>query len=231
MTVSQTGRTKNSVTVNVSSFPTDKGYRQTYVWIPPEQKFYSLSDALAAGYISDYEANYPDPGDVANGDITVTVSDDYCGEYKAWDIKIECVMDGVVYEWVNIHTFLKFEYENAKTKEKGSVIDITPQDLHSINLFGAYIESWTVENGDGSYHILDGCDAGDEIYADYLLTPARHILTAASANREYLGAYYGDIYDGASYIDENCCEGAGAEAKFFNLIADAINDFNFTVDI
>lgn len=231
MTVSQTGRTKNSVTVNVSSFPTDKGYRQTYVWIPSEQSFYTLTDALAAGYISDYEANYPDPTNVANGDITITISDDYTDVYKAWDIKIECVTDGAVYEWVNIHTFLKFEYENAKVKEAGDVMDVTARDLHSINLFGAYIESWTVENGNGNYHILDGCVAGDEIYADYLLTPAQHILTAAAANRQYLGTYYGDVYTDAAYIDNNCSAGESAEAKFFNGMADAINNFNFTVSI
>lgn len=225
MTVKQVDREVNSVTINISGMT--EGDRRTSVWMPDNGEWFTLQEAKANGYISDfYVADLNDN----NGDITVVMPYDYYKEYKVVDIKVENVNTQSGDSWVMLNAVLKFEYENSQTKSPGNDIDITVADMKAINLFGRYINYW-LNVGDGLYYSLEGVDVGDAIFADYLSRPAQNILDAAYDNSGFLGTYYSAINRKTSNIVDNCVSGADFKASFFNNIADAINSFNLSYSI
>lgn len=232
MTVSQVGRTKNSVTINVSGIT--QGDRQTYIWIPGKLfnsdngEWYTLQNAKNAGYISDF---YVADLTANNGDITVYMSSSYLSAgFRVVDFNVKNVNNPSGDSWIAVSTILKFEYNYSFPKYQGEEIDITITDMKEINLFGSYINSW-VGGGTGWYWYLDGVMPGDNIYAYYLKDPAQNILNAAY-NCSYLtGGYYTMVCDYTTPIVNNCVSGADFKALYFNGILYAINSFNLSVSI
>lgn len=231
MTVTQVGRTANSVTINVSGIDYGTGSRQTQIYIPKEQWPYSLSDAEALGFIASYSVSALD---TANGDITVTFFPEDAEEYKVWRFYVthDKASGGVA--TIEIDTVLEFAYEGTKVKQTGNVIDITASDLHDINLCGGYLYKWAVANEDEVIMYLlkdDGISTGDDIYAEYVSRPAFNLCNAAYRRRNYLGIAYADIYADMDYVSHDCESGGYLKADYFNKLADAINNFNLTISV
>ncbi len=234
MTVSQIGRTKNSVTINVSGIT--EGDRQTKVWIPgnflnsTNGKWYTLQNAKSAGYISDY---YVADITANNGDITVYMNENYLNEgFRIVAFNVENISSsGSLLNSIEIfNAVLKFEYERSFPKYQGNDIDITVADMKEINLFGLYIDAWII-GGEGRYYTLDGVSIGDNIYYEYLWQPAQNILNAANIHPWLTGAYRSMVLDYTTPIVDGCYERADFKALFFNGILYAINSFNLSVTI
>jgi hypothetical protein len=107
--------------------------------------------------------------------------------------------------------------------------------MRRINLFGSDIDTLISgnkpEDGGGSYYALTSVGSGDSIFADYLNLPAQHILNASIVEPDLIGESYSKVYSCARNVANNCVSGADFKAKFFNDIADAINNFNLTCTI
>jgi hypothetical protein len=234
LTVTQVGRTTNSITINVSGIT--QGDRQTFVWIEYSSKKYDwfkLDVAYTKGYISDYTPKAAD-NPSSNGNITITFKNSYW-PYKVAFIKVANVNTTAGDKEIQIKTVFKFEYDNSSTKYSGNDIDITVADMRRINLFGSDIDTLISgnkpEDGGGSYYALTSVGSGDSIFADYLNLPAQHILNASIVEPDLIGESYSKVYSCARNVANNCVSGADFKAKFFNDIADAINNFNLTCTI
>ena len=233
MTVSQVGRTTNSVTLNVSGIT--KGDRQTYIWIPntisnTTSGWFTLQNAKNSGYISDfYVADYS----TNNGDITVSVPYKYYSTLKNVGFRIKNginigTANETLYSSIDIYTILDFEYENSFPKYPGDDIDITVRDLQEINMFGRDIDMWFNDGYYSEYYKLNTVSTGDYIFAVYLWVPSRNILDAAINHPNLTGTYYNKVYNHLSNIVDNCVSGADFEAQFFNDIVYAIRNFNLS---
>lgn len=227
MTVSQVGRTTNSVTINVSGI-TD-GDRQTYVWIPVVGEWYTIQKAKEHGFVYDfYVADYTSN----NGDITVVISSEYL-EYKVVALYVKNINTSTEDKSVQLNAILDFEYENSFPKLTGADIDITVFDMQEINDFGSFINSW-IDGGDGEYYPLEGVSKGDSIYYDYLLMPSQHILNAAYNQycEDHLSVDdYDAITNHAYDIILDCVSGSDFKAQYFNGILYAIRNFNLSVTV
>jgi hypothetical protein len=231
MTVTQVGRTANSVTINVSGIDYGTGSRQTDIYIPKEQWQYSLSEAEALGFIASYSVSAID---AANGDITVEFFPEDTEEYKVWRFYVTHDKASGGYAVIEIDTVLDFAYEGTKEKHTGDVIDITVSDLHDINLFGGYLYKWAVADEDEvtMYRLKDdGISTGDDIYAEYVYQPAFNLCNAAYRRHNYLGTAYADIYTDMEYVYQDCESGGYLKADYFNKLANAINNFNLTISV
>ncbi len=240
MTVKQVGRTTTSVTINVSGIT--EGNRQTYIWMPStilnssKGEWIPLGEAATLGYITaietDFEAN--------NGDITVELPKKYYKDFKVVQFEVHNVDTQSGDSGVFISTVLKFEFENNPDYDKipGEDIDITVNDLKTINKFGWNIAYWMCvdKNGnpthDGLHYPLDGVVSGDPIFAFYLSQPASNIAYAADFNIQYFrGTSYDAVYQNSYNVSKYCFSGADFKALYFNQIKDAINYFNLSVTI
>lgn len=231
MTVSQTGRTTNSVTITVSGITS--GDRATYIWLPDLQSWSTLWDAKSAGYVSDIEVVNLNNN---NGDIKVILGSKYLNAgYKCVDLKVEnrSADTNELMQWIVLTTILEFKYDKSYPKYAGKDIDITVSDMREINLFGAYIGSW-IGSVVGEYYPFDGITTGDTIYHYYLKLPAQNISNAALKAYQkgnLSSSLYDFVNEYTSYIINDCVSGADFKALFFNGISYAINGFNISVSI
>lgn len=227
MTVTQVGRTANSVTINVSGIDYGTGSRQTLIYIPKVEDWYSLSEAKALGLIDDYEVSAVDS---ANGDITVYFFQEDIETNKVWQFEIAHIKASGGYAFAYLNAVLGFYYDGASVKYSGNMIDITVDDMKSINLFGAYIGGWIGET-DALYYPLEDVEKGDIINAEYVYQPAENILLTAQKRVNELGTAYADIYTDMNYVYDDCASGGDFKADYFNKLADAINNFNLTISV
>ncbi len=232
--MTQVGRTENSVTINVSGI-TD-GDRQTYIWITnvilgtKDGSWMTLQQAKNNGYITEF---YTADFDSNNGDITVVIADEYAWEYKVWDLLVENV--NTANEPVYISTVLWFNYDNASTKMQGESIDITVSDCIRLWCFGNSLRLWIVGDGEGvDYSIIDRlymAEKGDEIFADYIRTPAQGILSSIQNVSPAIFPNYAPCHANIQDVVNRCKSGAEFEAQFFEEIKVAINSFNISVTL
>lgn len=230
MTVTQVGRTANSVTINVSGIDYGTGSRQTEIYIPKEKEWYSLSDAKASGFIDDYEVSALDS---ANGDITVYFFQEDIETNKVWKFEIAHIKASGGYAFAYLNAVLGFYYEGTPVKYSGNMIDITVDDMKSINLFSAYMGGWIGET-DALYYPLEDVEKGDIIAAEYVYQPAENILSAAEnaeSKPDCFIASYADIVTDMEYVYDDCASGEYFKADYFNKLADAINNFNLTISV
>ena len=230
MILEQVGRTKNSVTINVSGMTT--GDRQTYIYMPgaminsSDGGWFTLQVAKANGYISDFVvANLENN----NGDIRVILPSKYYSVCKTVDFCVQNVSGQTLYSEKYITAILQFDFSNSFPKRAGEDIDITVSDMKEINNFGRFIDSW-IGGGDGMYYPLTNVSSGDSIRAVYLSLPAENILNAAYNSIDNMdSSIYSFVCRCVTPIVDNCVSGADFEASFFNGIYNAINGFNIRV--
>lgn len=221
ITLTQTGRTATSVTFSISGIANQWSQRQTWIWNTIRREWVTLQTACSEGLISSYSAE-GDP----NGSITVTANRQYAAEYKVWQFRVQEMLDGTTVSSSNVlNTILKFKFEKSARKSPDAPLDITVKDLQNFNFFGSYIDSW-INNGQGSYWILDSVSSGDPILADYLYLPAEHIYNAASAINSSNFPYREGVKAFARKVLDNVYSGAIVTADCFNGLMNAINNFN-----
>ena len=212
----QTGRTIDSVTFTNIGI-TDN--RQTNIWIPSIQQWYGLSDAKFSGYIKEYTAT-----DTFNGSITVTFYPSNIVEYKVWEFQVfNRVGETTTAESSILDTLLYFEWEGTTTKATNNNIDITINDMYSLNKFSTYMKYWI----QGIY-TNDICKV-DSIYASDLVMIAEKIYDTAS----YLNA--SKLYNKFTIMGKLLTimslakSGRDCYAYFYNDLKWSINNFNLSV--
>lgn len=227
MTVSQVGRTTNSVTINISEIT--EGDRQTYIWIPDNfndpftGKPYTLSAAKNAGYIDYY---VPDETQ-NNGIIEVYPQNDYLerGGKLLW-LGVENINTSSGDTGRAGLATLGFEYERTSVKKRGADVDITVSDINEISCFVESYYRWVlIENI--SIEKLPEAYKGSPIYAHYLQTPASYLYNVVSRAEPLFNAN-GDGADSLEKVyevKENCISEADFKAEWFNNIADVIGNF------
>lgn len=225
--LAQTERTKNSVTFSVSGITTD---RRTWVWVETLAEWVILSEATVADGITDIET---DGGD--NGTITVYFdSAAIKSGYKVWAF---CVDDysiaekKVISESDILYTVLFFDYENTTEKVIGKSIDLTVEDFKNMGMFAVqlFVFLGEYQSDLDFYYYYDDVFQGYDIYADYLLLPAKQIYNAANKLTIKQLPLRAFIMKSMDNIIDNVRSGSDFKAEYFNDMYYAINQFNMNV--
>lgn len=239
ITVEQVDRTYNSITMNVSGML--EGDRQTYILISPnvrgekdndygnwttdDWEWYTLPDAKAKGYISDYWVT--DLGN-NNGDIKVDIPNKFAETHKVWRFAIFNLVDGDIVADITFNAVLEYDWDYTSKKVTGEPIDITRDDMIALNLAGVQLAWWAADLTGIYYYSSSDIDYG-EIYSEYLQLPAENIANGAHEINGKLTSYL-NVY-GYVYSSTQVTPGATFRAGYFNDIKNAINNFNMKVSV
>lgn len=225
--LAQTDRTKNSVTFSVSGITTD---RRTLIWVETLEEWVVLSNATVADGVTDIDTD-----GVNNGTITVYFDSAAINSgYKVWAFKVQdydIANKEVISESEILYAGLLFEYENTPEKEAEKSIDLTVKDFKNMGMFAVrlFIFLGTYQSDlDACYH-YDDVFQGDDIYADYLLLPAKQIYNAANQLTKQQLPPREHIKESMVNIIDNVKSGADFKAEYFNDMYYAINQFNMNV--
>ena len=220
LSITQTDRTNSSVSFSISGLWSD---RKVMIWIPWENQWYHITEALNNNWIDTYWFSGNQ-----NGTANIYINSDYTGDdgFHVWDFQILGYNGSTIVQASDVlHTILKFEWDGGgANKLKDNIFNFSQDEMARMEDFIANMYYWIGGGSEWNWtYYTNYLYASDYVeMATKLYNTATYVTSTQVPNRNTIRSYMANII---SFVQR----GEDCKDYYFNRVAWSINNFNMTV--